>query len=142
MVGSIIQIFNRAPFPLICTKGGRDYPIPVGLSHITSDLLRYAKNQNIVPGTEDPNTLITESLISVVAPPGQRQPESEPLDPIPLDVLMAMPKERLDRNLLDLAAQAASTQHMASFPTRRVGIETPTPSMIDPGAQGLGGGND
>ncbi len=140
MVGSIIQIFNRAPFPLICTKGGRDYPIPMGLSHITSDLLRYAKNQNIVPGTEDPNTLITESLISVVAPPGVKQPDTEPLDAIPLEVLMAMPKERLDRNLLDLAAQAASTQHMSSFPTRRVGIEQPVNSMIDPGK--FGGGSD
>jgi hypothetical protein len=139
MVGPIIQIHNRAPFAVIVTKGGRDTAIPPGRSHITADLLRYAKEQNPVHGTEDPNTLITESLISYVNPDPKRQ--TDPLDDLPIEVLQAMPKERLNRGLLAPDRQVTSEIHMPGFPRGRVGMEQPSPGILEPGAQGLGGGD-
>lgn len=136
MVGSIIQIFNRAPFALKATKDGRDYPIPVGLSHITSDILPYAKNQNPVPGTENPETLEFESLVSYVHPDPKKQ--RDPLDPIPADVLAAMPVERIDRGLLQPDRQNATALH-PMFPKGRVGIDSPTAGMRDPGKHAFGG---
>lgn len=138
MVGEIIQIFNRAPFPVIVTKGGRDHAIPPGRSHITSDLLRYAKEQNPVPGTEDPGTTQTESLISYVHPDPKRQ--VDPLDAIPQEVLDAMPRERINRGLLPPDRQLGTQVHHPGFPTRRVGIEDPTMGMRDPGKFGGDGG--
>ena len=134
-VGTIIEIFNRAPYALSVMKDGRSFPLPVGRSHITSDLLLYAKAQNPVPGTEDPASLQFQSLISYIAPNGQKQ--IDPLDSIPQEVLDAMPKERMDRNKLDPGRQNSVEMHMQSFPRGRVGVESPSSSMVDGEAQGF-----
>ena len=125
--GNIIQIFNRTSRTLQVRKDGRTFPIPPGYSHITEDVLRFAKEQNPVPGTEDPNTLVFESLISVVAPKGKTQRDS--LDEIPEEVLAALAKERIDRTLLDPNRQHGAEVRQTMFPRGRVGIESPTPGM-------------
>lgn len=133
-VGSIIEVFNRAPYPLNVKKDGREFKIPVGRSHITSDLLHFAKQQNPIPGTEDPGTLTFQSLISYIAPEGQ--PQRDPLDAIPLEVLQAMPKERMDRNKLDPHRQNSTELAMHSFP-KATRIEQPSREMAEEGAQGF-----
>lgn len=138
MTGDIIRIFNRAPWELSAIKDGRRYVIPVGYSHITSDVLWYAQAQNPVPGTEDPHTFQFESLISYVHPDKRKQKDS--LDPIPAETLALMPKERIDRSKLDLHRQNG-TELTASFPRGRVGMENPTSGVVDPGNQAFGGGN-
>jgi hypothetical protein len=130
MTGNIIRIFNRAPFGVIVTKDGRDHPIPPGYSHITSDLLRFAREQNPVPGSEDATTLQFESLISRVAPPGFVQRDS--LEPISQEVLDLMPKERINRRTLE-ADRQDGTEQATAFPRGRVAPHQPTVGMIDPG---------
>lgn len=128
MVGEIIQIFNRAPFPVSVMKDGRQKTIPAGYSYITSDWLRFAKQQNPVKGTEDPNSLQYDSLISYVVPAGSKQKQRDPLDTIPIEVLQALPKERINRNLLALDRQN-TTELGTMFPRGRVGVEAPSLGM-------------
>jgi len=133
MIGDNVQVFNRAPFPLTAIKDGRSYRIPVGRSWMRTDVIPFAKAQNPIMGSEDPTSPYFESLVSVVAPEGREQPESEPLDPIPQAVLDALPKERLNRNLMDSDRQQNVEEVKTTFPTRRVGMEAPSDGMIDPG---------
>lgn len=129
--GPIIQVFNRTGRQLLATKDGRQYPIPPGYSHQTSDIVLYARNQNPVPGSEDPHTLAFESLISRVAGPDEKQ--VDPLDEIPEDVLESLPKERLDRSKLGPDRQGAEEMATRHFPRGRVGAEAVTEGMIDAG---------
>jgi len=131
MTGNIIQIFNRAPFGLIATKDGRDFPIPPGYSHITSDLLRFAREQNPIPGSEDPYTTSFESFISVVAPKGR--PQKDSLETVSQDMIDLLPKERINRAMLSPEAQQAETMATSGFPRGRIGVENATPGMVDPG---------
>lgn len=136
-IGEVVRIFNRTPHTLSVTKDGRQRRIPSGYSHMTSDLVFYARTQNPVPGTEDPNTLAFESLISRVMPEGV--PQVDPLDEVPDDILASLPKERIDRSRLAPDRQVAEEVHMAHFPRGRVGVENPTEGMSDPGKFGDAG---
>lgn len=133
MIGDNVEVFNRAPFPLTAIKDGRSYRIPVGRSWLRSDVIPFAKAQNPIMGSEDPTSPYFESLVSVVAPAGIKQLTSEPLDPIPQAVIDALPKERLNRNLMDSDRQQNVEEIATTFPQRRVGIESPTEGMTDPG---------
>jgi hypothetical protein len=131
MIGDPIRIFNRAPWPLKAVKDGREYPIPVGESWMRSDVVRFAKEQNPIMGTEDPSTTLSESFISVVAADPKNQRDS--LEPMDAEVLKHLSKERLDRTKLAPERQRATVGHRADFPTRRVGVEAPTPGMHEAG---------
>lgn len=132
--GPIVQIYNRTTRQLLATKDGRQYPIPPGFSHLNSDIVDYARNQNPVPGSEDPNTLAFESLISRVASDDARQ--IDPLDDIPEEVLAALPGERLDRSKLGPDRQGAVEMPTRHFPKGRVGVDGVTEGMTDPGKFG------
>jgi hypothetical protein len=131
MTGPIVQIFNRAPWPLKAIKDGRTYDIPVGFSHMTADVVPFAKLQNPLMGSEDPNTLQFESLISVVIPAGDpKRVQRDPLDALPAEVIRAMPIERINRSLLDPSRQATE-ERATQFPRGRVGVEAPTEGFRD-----------
>lgn len=131
MIGDNIEVVNRTPSTLEVIKDGRTYRVPPGRSWLRSDIVPYAKAQHPVMGTEDPTSPYFESLIGVVARPGQ--PQRDPIDPMPQEVLDAMPKERIDRSLLDSDRQQNVQEIATTFPTRRVGMEAPTEGMVDPG---------
>lgn len=132
-IGSIVQVFNRAPWPLVVMKDGRQYHLPVGFSHVTADIVPFARNQNPILGTEDPNDLSYQSLVSVVNPiPEQQDHLRHPLDPIDAETIAAMPKERIDRSLLPPDRQAGVQELSVPFPNRRVGVEAVSENMVDP----------
>lgn len=132
MIGDYIQVFNRAPHSITIVKDGRHYAIPSGGPHpCRSDLIALGKDQNPIPGTGDPGSTICESLLSVVAAPGDSQIDS--LDPIPAEVLAALPKERLNRHLLAPERQHGIEVARPDFPKGRVGVEQPSGGMLDPG---------
>lgn len=132
-IGQIVKILNRAPWPLKVMKDGRQHDIPVGESHITEDLVPFARQQNPVMGTEDPNSLQYESLVSVIVkdPKNQRHP----LDLLDAELLKSLSVERIDRSLLPPDRQTnVRVTHMPQFPApgRRVGLEAPSENMVDP----------
>jgi hypothetical protein len=129
MIGDNIEIMNRAPWPLTAMKDGRSYKIPVGKSWLRSDVVPYAKAQNPIMGSEDPNGPEFESLIGVVAPKGTKQIDA--IDPLPKEVIDALPKERINRSLLDPDRQAGVEERKTTFPTRRVSVEAPSEGMVD-----------
>jgi hypothetical protein len=126
VVGPIVEVLNRTPYTLHAIKDGRRYTIPPGRSHLTLDVVYFAKQQNPVPGSEDPQSLRFESLISIVAAPGQKQ--KDPLDLIPEDVLKALPKERIDRTKLAPDRQANLEERTVDFP-KTAHVEAPTEGM-------------
>lgn len=132
-IGAIVQVFNRAPWTLSVMKDGRQYQLPPGLSHVTADIVPFARNQNPILGTEDPNDLSYQSLVSVVNPdPSQQDHLRHPLDPIDAETLAAMPKERIDRSLLAPDRQTNVRELTVPFPSRRVGVEAASENMMDP----------
>ena len=121
MIGRIVTVINRTSRLLKATKNGVDMSFPPGETHVTSDWVRYIKQQNPVPGTGNPFTLEFDSLFGVK---GTRDDVSE----IPDAVLNALPVERLDRSMLDAKLQHADTQTVR-FPRGRVGVQAPTEGM-------------
>lgn len=131
MIGDPIQVFNRAPYALSFIKDGRERTLPPGLSYITADCFNYARTQNPIPGTEDPQNGKFTSLVSYVDPDPAKQKDA--LDTIPLEVLQSMPKERIDRN--ELAGDRRNAQTLSTpFPKGRVGMEDVPQGLMDPGA--------
>lgn len=49
------SVFNRAPMPLTVTFDGQQTTLPVGACQIPSLTVNYAKNQNPIMGSCDPN---------------------------------------------------------------------------------------
>jgi len=133
MVGDIVQIFNRAPWPLKAIKDGRTHEIPVGISHMTADVVPFAKAQNPLMGSEDPNTLQFESLVSVVIPANdpRKRVQRDPLDALPAEVIKAMSHERINRSLLDPDRQFGVEERPTMFPRGRVGVEAPTEGFTE-----------
>lgn len=127
MTGEIILVINRLTFrDLQVTKDGRHYTLKPGENHINSDLLRFARAQNPIPGTRDPVDLTYTSLVGV---PGKH-------DCTPIDedeyTAMAGAGEALDRSKLDPKRQHVTFQHVPGpDPRKRVGIEAPTLGMIN-----------
>lgn len=134
-VGNIVRIFNRTPYVLTATKDGRQFPIKPGYNHVTSDIVFFARAQNPVMGTEDPGTLEYESLISRVANADEGEEQIDSLEPIPADILALMPRERINRMLLDTERQKGVEERSTSFPSRNVRQEEANrPGVVDPGA--------
>jgi hypothetical protein len=121
MIGSIVTIVNRTTRILKVTKNGLDMSLPPGETHVTSDWVRFAKQQNPVPGTGNPFTLEFESLVGVKG-------TKDDISPISDDILNALPAERLDRSMLDPKLQRADEQAVR-FPTGRVGVHNPSEGM-------------
>ena len=130
MIGDYVQVFNRSALPITITKDGRQYVLKPGLGHLRSDLIMLGKNQNPVMGTENPGSTVTESYLSIVAEDPTKQ--SDPLDAVPLEVMRALPKERLDRNLLAPERQRGMEVGRPDFPKGRVGVEQPAAGMHEP----------
>ena len=51
----MVACFNRAPMPLVVTFDGQQTTVPVGACNIPSIAVNYAKNQNPIMGSCDPN---------------------------------------------------------------------------------------
>jgi hypothetical protein len=132
-IGEIVQIFNRTTHPLKVMKDGRQHDIPVGRSWITEDLVGFARQQNPVMGTEDANSLLYQSLISIVCKdPSKQDHERHPLDTLDDELLGSLSVERLDRSTLAPDRQANVREVKMPFPKGRVGVEAPSENMVDP----------
>jgi hypothetical protein len=131
MIGDPIRILNKAPWPLKVVKDGREHDIPMGESWLRGDLLLFAKEQNPVMGTENPSTTQSESFIAVIASDPKMQ--RDPLDLYDEETLKVLSKERINRSLLAPERQRATVGHRADFPKGRVGVESPTSGMHEPG---------
>jgi hypothetical protein len=126
-----ITVFNRTDIPLRVTKNGHTYIIPPGQSPLRADLVRFAREQNPVPGTDDGNyNGFFETLISIVAKEGQTQ--RDPLVEIPSAVLGSLSKERIDRSQLPLDRQQR-VRHVEFAGLRRaqVSLQNPTEGFVD-----------
>lgn len=79
----MVTVVNRAPIPLNVRFDGQETTIPPGPSQLPKVCINYAKNQNPIMGTQDPNNpSITGAryLIGIVAPKGHLQ--KDPIDPL------------------------------------------------------------
>lgn len=127
MVGDNVWIINRTSQVLIATKDSKQFHIPPGRSMLRSDVIPFAKEQNPVPGTEDPFSLQVESLIAV-------EGTSDPTDEIPDDVLALIKNgERIDRSKLAKSLQTVQRDEMP-LPRQRVGGDAMTVAQVGPGA--------
>lgn len=134
MIGDVVRVFNRAPFALQVTKDGKQTVLYPGENSITRDLVLYAKQQNPVPGSDNPHTLIYESFISYIANTARGEKQKDSLDPIPQDVIDVLPAERINRYLLPEERQKATPSAAPFFPKGRLGMEAPTEGVMDPGS--------
>ena len=123
----VVEVYNRTDRTLEAIKDGQTFELPPGRSHLRADVIPFAKNQHPVPGTDDGTTF--ESLISIVAKPGERQ--RDPLDDLPEEILALLPKERLDRT--QLAPNLQGTRDIDFRPLRRAQISPTgvTDGMVD-----------
>lgn len=137
MVGNIVCIVNRTPHQLTYVKNGRQYSLEPGENWVNSDHIRFAKAQNPVPGSRDPQNLAFESLVGLKAGKGEKQRDD--LSPIDEATLAMLPHEVLNRSLLPHDRQNGEEVRTA-FPKGRVGMEAPSSGLLDPGK--FGGGAD
>ena len=137
MVGNIICIVNRTQHELSYVKDGRQFTLEPGENWVNSDHVRFAKGQNPVLGSKDPQNLSFESLVGVKAAKGEKQRDDISL--IDDETLGMLPKEVLNRSLLP-SDRRNGTEVSAAFPRGRVGIEAPSSGLVDPGK--FGGGVD
>lgn len=133
MVGNIVCVVNRTPFILSYTKNGRDYNLDPGENWVNSDHVRFAKAQNPVRGSKDPQNLSFESLVGLKAAKGEKQRDD--ISDIDAETLAMLPKETLDRSKL-AADRQNGVEVTTQFPRGRVGMEAPTEGMIAPGKLG------
>lgn len=133
MTGPIVTVFNRTSRRLVVTKDGKETVLEPGINHITQDLVLYAKQQHPMPGTEDPNTLDYESLVSYVADRKKGEKQRDSLEEISDEILALLPKERINRMLLPLDRQNVEETPNV-FPRGRLAVEAVTSGMIDPGS--------
>lgn len=126
MVGPVICLINRAPFPMNVTKDGKHTLLQPGRNYVNSDLVRFAKAQHPIPGTQDPyNPYICQYLVGV-------EGTQDPVDELTQDLLDMLPKERLDRTKYPLGKQRIIEKEVP-FPRGRVAMEEPTDSIMNPG---------
>lgn len=52
---TFVKVFNRAPVPLSVTFDGHQYTIQPGFDDLPDLTVNYAKNQNPIMGSQDPN---------------------------------------------------------------------------------------
>lgn len=135
MIGDIVYVINRTSHTLIATKDSRQYYIPPGRSPLRSDIVPYAKEQNPIPGTEDPFSLQVQSLIAV-------EGTADPTEHIPDEVLDAIKGgERIDRSRLSKMLQRVQYDEH-TLPNSRIGGDASgslgTMQLLDPAANGFG----
>lgn len=124
MVGSVVCLINRAPYPLNVTKDGRAYILKPGENYVTSDIVRFARQQHPILGTQDPyNPMQCQFMVGVRAedPKDQR----DPIDLLPQELLDMLPSERLDRSKMPLDKQRV-IEKTVPFPKGRQGLENPS----------------
>ncbi len=130
-VGAITTIVNRAPQPIHYTYDGRRYTLMPGPNHVTDDHIKYAYEQNVIPGTADPyQPHVYQSFVGI---PGKTD-----CDPIPQEMIDILWPERLDRSKFggQRAHERLQLKDAAAIPKGRVGVEAPSTGMIDPGKFG------
>ena len=101
MIGEILTLINRTSKPLDVTQNGRTIVLKPGRNPVTSDWVRFAKQQHPRMGTFDPSGLQGEYLVAVegmdpedhctMIPPGEEHKSIE----------------RFDRSQMDAEAQSA-----------------------------------
>ncbi len=129
--GDIICLVNRTSRNLSVTKDGRQIVLKPGENHINSDLVRFAKRQNPVMGSQDPyNPAQCDYLVGVKG-------THDDIYPIPDEVLDALPRERIDRSLMPLKDRDVIERRTSGFPRGRAGVSlNPEPA---PGGGGFTG---
>lgn len=135
MVGNIVCVVNRTPFELTYVKNGRQYSLQPGENWVNSDHVRFAKGQNPVRGSKDPQNLSFESLVGLKAAKGEKQKDD--LSEIDAETLAMLPKEVLDRTKLPFDRRNG-VEVQTQFPRGRVGLEAPSIGMLDPGKSNAG----
>lgn len=126
MVGPVICLVNRAPFPINVTKDGKHTLLVPGENYVNSDLVRFAKAQHPIPGTQNPyNPYICQFLVGV-------RGSDDPTDPLTKELLDMLPLEKLDRTKYPVEKQRVVEKQVA-FPKGRVAMEEPTRGISDPG---------
>ncbi len=124
MVGPIICLVNRAPFPMIVTKDGKHTRLEPGDNYVNSDLVRFAKQQHPIPGTQDPyNPYVCQYLVGVKG-------SNDNIEPLTQELLDLLPRERLDRTKYPIDKQRVM-EKTVPFPKGRVGMEAPARSALD-----------
>lgn len=123
MHGPIVCLVNRTEHDLRAVKDGKVLVLKPGDNWINSDWVRYAKAQNMVPGTRNYSTLEAQFLVGL-------RGTSDAIDTIPDDVLATFPIEGLDRSALPLQRQQV-VERSHAFPRGRAGtaIDHPTESF-------------
>jgi hypothetical protein len=130
-VGAITSIINRLPVPIFYTYDGRRYELKPGENHVTDDHIRYAYEQNVIPGTADPyQPHVYQSFVGI--------PNKTDCSAIPKEMLDLLWPERLDRSKFggNRAHEKLSLQHAAAIPKGRVGMEAPSTGVLEPGKFG------
>jgi hypothetical protein len=126
--GRILVLINRKPTPITVTKDAKHYVLQPGENHVTSDIVRYAKNQHPIPGTMHPNN--PSQCEYFVGVKGTKDPV-DLFDEATMELLNEV-KERMNRNLL--APDRRTVQELrTAFPRSRqeVSLEAPTAGMLD-----------
>jgi hypothetical protein len=132
MVGEIVCIVNRAPWPLSVIKDGRTWVLKPGDNYINGDLVRFARQQHPIPGSQDPyNPHVVQFLVGVKG-------TNDPIDALPAEILEYLPKERIDRTKMP-AKQQNVVERQVPFPRgRQAAMENPAGGMsfVPEGARG------
>lgn len=125
--GKIVCLVNRTSKKLQATKNGIVTVLQPGDNYVNADLIRFAKNQNPMRGSQDPNNpLVMEYLVGVKDTPDNCEPITD-------EDLSFLPSERINRSLLAKDRRNA-TEEPQRFPRGRVGMDQPTAGLVDPGS--------
>jgi hypothetical protein len=126
MTGAVICLVNRSPWPLLVTKDGRQTRLEPGDNYVNADIVRFAKQQHPIPGTQDPyNPYVCQFLVGVKG-------TNDPIDPLPQELLELLPSERIDRTKMPVDKQRTIEKNVP-FPRGRVAMEDPTAGILEPG---------
>lgn len=127
-LGSLAKIVNRTSRVLVYMVDGRRYELKPGLNDVLDFHIPFAAEQNMLPGTMDPN--VPSRFESLIGIPGKTD-----CDELPDDLLALLPHEGLDRSQLPPQRRRVLERNMAprDMPRGRAGIEEPTVGFRDPG---------
>lgn len=128
MVGDIVVIVNRTNRNLDVMKDGKPTVLKPGRNSVNAGLIRFAKQQNPLPGSQDPYTLQEESLIGV-------EGTHDNCEPIPDELLALLPIEKIDRTSPNMPPDRRRvTEKATGFPkgrSRATSLQDPSPGMTE-----------
>jgi hypothetical protein len=129
-LGQIATLVNRTSRVLMYIVDGRRYELQPGPNQVLDFHIRFAAEQNIIPGSGDP--LVPSRYETMVGVPG-----ASDCSELPDEYLDALPHERLDRSLMDRKHQHVVERRISErdMPRRRVGMEQPTEGFTAPSVQ-------